>query len=644
MLSIPVPTPYDPQFYTFVVDLLYDTQSIPLCPLTLPDLHALFGTIGTSLDLLLYQAAEEIREQVEKLQAGAADPKKLFCHAAPELLRRTCARSVSYLSWDRAEQRLVSQVSIPLTAGDVPAVAAPQEEVALSASVQAAITRQCVQRGLPYVQQESADGAAESGASRSELYRRCEHIAVPIQLPPKHGELLGILLCSQRQEATRAAGSFSTYDLHTLDTFARTIAPSIERSLRSQKFRCFAENTLDIESKRDLDDAISTVLIALEVLGYPNAMISLYDESSGLICGRDCSGSGWSRIVSLTRRPIDGDDILAIALRTNHCEFVPNCACDPRCDKEAVVAANLRAQYVVPIRIEDELIGTMQVDFGSQTSISDDDALILQAFAGHLAIAISRINGLKQISALTGQVCGSSRFIVAETLSGMVVHSIRHTLGKINRDLERELDRKEVREHRLLRETLAEWRTTLVSLQADIAKALDFVRSGGEGIQQEAIDLHAAIQRTLDFWIHLIKGQKCGIRTKPSAAQYRSIIAERAFREALSVLIVNSVQAHAKQLEIETYNLESCESPRGNVMSPAFALEFRDDGIGLPTVDYESLFSPVYSTKSGKQGTGLGLYIARLLARQAGGDLHVAEHHRWTKGATFRMLLPAEED
>lgn len=46
-----------------------------------------------------------------------------------------------------------------------------------------------------------------------------------------------------------------------------------------------------------------------------------------------------------------------------------------------------------------------------------------------------------------------------------------------------------------------------------------------------------------------------------------------------------------------------------------------DDGVGIPDEALDRIFDPLFSTKKG--GTGLGLTIARRIARAAGGDIHV---------------------
>src|SRR5204862_5607661 len=63
-----------------------------------------------------------------------------------------------------------------------------------------------------------------------------------------------------------------------------------------------------------------------------------------------------------------------------------------------------------------------------------------------------------------------------------------------------------------------------------------------------------------------------------------------------------------------------------------------DNGRGVSPDVLARLFRPFATTK-GRRGTGLGLYISRQVAREAGGDLVLAS--RPGKGARFVLSLPA---
>lgn len=72
---------------------------------------------------------------------------------------------------------------------------------------------------------------------------------------------------------------------------------------------------------------------------------------------------------------------------------------------------------------------------------------------------------------------------------------------------------------------------------------------------------------------------------------------------------------------------------------PKLHVAFQDDGIGFNPDDCERLFEPYQRLHTHTRGTGLGLYISRVLARAVGGDLDAASDGPGA-GATFTLTLP----
>lgn len=67
-------------------------------------------------------------------------------------------------------------------------------------------------------------------------------------------------------------------------------------------------------------------------------------------------------------------------------------------------------------------------------------------------------------------------------------------------------------------------------------------------------------------------------------------------------------------------------------------LTIDDDGPGLTLGTCDRVFEPFYTTKPPGKGTGLGLYTARSLLREAGGELHLESAPGG--GARARLILP----
>jgi two-component system, sensor histidine kinase and response regulator len=73
--------------------------------------------------------------------------------------------------------------------------------------------------------------------------------------------------------------------------------------------------------------------------------------------------------------------------------------------------------------------------------------------------------------------------------------------------------------------------------------------------------------------------------------------------------------------------------------APVLQLSIRDNGPGIPPEVLPKIFQPYFTTKSARQGTGLGLNIVQRLIKEAKGALRVQT--RLGEGTTFTIYLPA---
>jgi signal transduction histidine kinase len=67
-----------------------------------------------------------------------------------------------------------------------------------------------------------------------------------------------------------------------------------------------------------------------------------------------------------------------------------------------------------------------------------------------------------------------------------------------------------------------------------------------------------------------------------------------------------------------------------------------DDGPGVPAEVRARLFTPFASGNS--TGSGLGLWLSRRLAVDAGGSLDLVDATQDAGGATFRLVLPRAQE
>ncbi|WP_165445252.1 ATP-binding protein [Bacilliculturomica massiliensis] len=71
-------------------------------------------------------------------------------------------------------------------------------------------------------------------------------------------------------------------------------------------------------------------------------------------------------------------------------------------------------------------------------------------------------------------------------------------------------------------------------------------------------------------------------------------------------------------------------------------LSVEDDGSGIPEEDLGKIFTPFFSRGKEEKGTGLGLWITKMLADKIGAEIHVES--RVGQGTTFTVSLPVKKD
>src|SRR5271170_6823710 len=71
-------------------------------------------------------------------------------------------------------------------------------------------------------------------------------------------------------------------------------------------------------------------------------------------------------------------------------------------------------------------------------------------------------------------------------------------------------------------------------------------------------------------------------------------------------------------------------------------LRFKDSGSGIPEAVRSRIFDPTFTTKPLGKGTGQGLFLARVIVQQHGGDIHFESETG--KGTTFFIRLPVNPE
>lgn len=153
-----------------------------------------------------------------------------------------------------------------------------------------------------------------------------------------------------------------------------------------------------------------------------------------------------------------------------------------------------------------------------------------------------------------------------------------------------------------------------------------FVQSDRAG--EEFVD----IAPSLDLSLNLVRYERRAVEVVRREDDKLPPILAQPFRliQLFSNLILNAYQAMNGRgiLTIEA------RAERGGV-----AVDFTDNGPGIPADMAEQIFDPFFTTKPEGQGNGLGLSICRMIVEDLGGEISIVPRPAGG-GATFRVWLP----
>jgi signal transduction histidine kinase len=158
------------------------------------------------------------------------------------------------------------------------------------------------------------------------------------------------------------------------------------------------------------------------------------------------------------------------------------------------------------------------------------------------------------------------------------------------------------------------------------SRTLNFVSDARPALHIEAVPLKELVAEVGSE----LTGKFDRARVEAEAVDGFAVVADREqLRRALANLVLNALQAGARTVRV------SAEAAAGRAR-----VRIADDGAGFDPGVRERLFQPFVGSGR-REGTGLGLPIARDIARAHGGDLALVESG--PRGTVFELTLPRPE-
>jgi len=391
-----------------------------------------------------------------------------------------------------------------------------------------------------------------------------------------------------------------------------------EQKLLGDQLQALNQANIYIQSSRNEKDVVFHTFKSLEKIGYSKGMLSLLNTTTGKIEGRYALGENWKKIINETKRELTSSDILAKAMREKRSILSKDCLSDPTCNQKAVQKANIKSQYVIPLVLDNEPMGTLQIDLSDQQGLvkKKEDILkrrmeVLETFASQIAIAIRNVRDRKMIDLL-------------ETTLSETAHEFRSPL------------------HNIL--------TQIGGLRSYLPKGFDKeknIKNIYEIISDEANRAKRQMENTL-----LLSERSQGLLgfyfeenfirdvIENCKSRYKIIALER----GIPIIIKDNI----KKLPKFKFDKQKIEQVINNILDNAVKyshnsrniqiqgfddgtqihVDIWDKGQGIPEAEFDKIFQGfVRSTYKDKKryipGTGLGLKIAKEIVEKHGGKIKV---------------------
>jgi C4-dicarboxylate-specific signal transduction histidine kinase len=228
--------------------------------------------------------------------------------------------------------------------------------------------------------------------------------------------------------------------------------------------------------------------------------------------------------------------------------------------------------------------------------------------------------------AMLASLAEKERLASLGMVASSVAHEIMNPLTYVLANLDRALGGRALEESDRV-SAVTEARAGALRMRQIVSDLRVIGRLGGEELFY--VDVRRVLETALRLCSHEVERGRVilDLREIPGV-----LASESQLCQVFINLLVNAAQAVAsrpptdRQIRVHTRHDEA-----RNLV----AIEFTDNGIGIPSEHIPHIFEPFYTTK--KSGTGLGLSISRDIVKRMGG--HIGVESEAARGTTFTVSL-----
>jgi signal transduction histidine kinase len=368
-----------------------------------------------------------------------------------------------------------------------------------------------------------------------------------------------------------------------------------------------------------------------EMLKAERGLVLLYDAERRQLVGQPPGFGLTPDEVQRVRYKVDGEADSRWNFRKNGPLLSNKAQADTRLLPDLVADLQLQSLIVAPITRGPKILGLLAVaDRTGRAPFSDEDLNLLLALAGQATIAVENLrlhDEIKKANVLLQEYDRlKSEFV------GIVAHDFRRPLMAIRGFAELVLE-----EEDLPRETRQEFMRTVISetdhlaLLANDTLLITQIETGQLSFNFREVDVGPFLLEAVPLGL----SDNSVLLDVPQGFPRIWADPDR-LRQVLTNLVSNAVKYSASGESIVVRVRE-----RG---TQHIVIEVVDHGLGIPPEQIGKLFQKFARVRTEDHlkvsGTGLGLYICRLIVEGHGGQIWVESEPG--KGSTFGMALPLD--
>ena len=408
-----------------------------------------------------------------------------------------------------------------------------------------------------------------------------------------------------------------------------------ETQRRATQLATAAEVARDATAILDVDRLLNQAMhLISDQFDYYHASVFLLDEQDQYAVLQAAASQGEHPVLEPGYKlPIDDTSIVGYVASTGQ----PRITSDVHRDAVHFAHPDLpdtRSEMALPLRVQDRVIGVVDVQATHDAAFSQDDVAVLQTMADQLATAIANARAYEQLQETAEQLKEVDR-LKSQFLANMS-HELRTPLNSIigfSRVILKGIDGPLTDLQRTDLQAVYDGGQHLLGLINDILD-ISKIEAGKMELTFENVDLRDIVKGVMSTAIALVKDKPVELQQElpPDLPTIRGDA--RRIRQVLLNLVSNA----SKFTEEGYIRVEIDPHPTEIIISVA------DSGVGIPPDKMDMIFEPFTqadaSTTRRVGGTGLGLSISKRFAEIHGGRIWVESE--LDVGSTFYVAFPIQ--